>query len=56
MRLHWFDSFDERHWCGQYLLMHSSHPYYFYAAQIISGFISFGTLHIHTKAFEPWQW
>jgi len=26
------------------------------AAQIISGFISFGTLHIHTKAFEPWQW
>jgi hypothetical protein len=26
------------------------------AAQIISGFISFGTLHIHTKGFEPWQW
>lgn len=26
------------------------------AAQIISGFISFGTLHIKTKAFEPWQW
>ncbi|KAF7309172.1 MFS general substrate transporter [Mycena kentingensis (nom. inval.)] len=25
-------------------------------AQIISGFISFGTLHIHTPAFEPWQW
>lgn len=25
-------------------------------AQIISGFISFGTLHIKTKAFEPWQW
>ncbi|KAH7882087.1 MFS general substrate transporter [Phlebopus sp. FC_14] len=25
-------------------------------AQIISGFISFGTLHIHTKGFEPWQW
>ncbi|KAG1740624.1 MFS general substrate transporter [Suillus lakei] len=25
-------------------------------AQIISGFISFGTLHINTKGFEPWQW
>ncbi|KAF7375381.1 MFS general substrate transporter [Mycena sanguinolenta] len=25
-------------------------------AQIISGFISFGTLHIHTDKFEPWQW
>uniref|UniRef100_A0A8H7XZ67 MFS general substrate transporter n=1 Tax=Psilocybe cubensis TaxID=181762 RepID=A0A8H7XZ67_PSICU len=25
-------------------------------AQIISGFISFGSLHIHTKSFEPWQW
>ena len=28
----------------------------FYTAQIISGFISFGTLHINTKGFEPWQW
>ncbi|KAL4243596.1 MFS transporter superfamily protein [Abortiporus biennis] len=26
------------------------------AAQIISGFISFGALHIKTKGFEPWQW
>ncbi|KAF9054008.1 MFS general substrate transporter [Panaeolus papilionaceus] len=25
-------------------------------AQIISGFISFGALHIKTEAFEPWQW
>ncbi|KAJ6517704.1 major facilitator superfamily domain-containing protein [Mycena vulgaris] len=25
-------------------------------AQIISGFISFGTLHIKTSGFEPWQW
>ncbi|KAI0289618.1 MFS general substrate transporter [Russula brevipes] len=25
-------------------------------AQIISGFISFGSLHIHTTGFEPWQW
>ncbi|KAI0268093.1 MFS general substrate transporter [Gloeopeniophorella convolvens] len=25
-------------------------------AQIISGFISFGSLHIHTSGFEPWQW
>ncbi|GBE86842.1 Thiamine pathway transporter THI73 [Sparassis crispa] len=25
-------------------------------AQIISGFISFGTLHIKTQGFEPWQW
>ncbi|EPT00022.1 hypothetical protein FOMPIDRAFT_129874 [Fomitopsis schrenkii] len=25
-------------------------------AQIMSGFISFGTLHIHTEGFEPWQW
>ncbi|KAJ7153334.1 MFS general substrate transporter [Mycena filopes] len=25
-------------------------------AQIISGFISFGTLHIYTSRFEPWQW
>ena len=26
------------------------------SAQIIFGFISFGTLHIHTSGFEPWQW
>lgn len=25
-------------------------------AQIISGFLSFGALHIKTKGFEPWQW
>ncbi|TFK33346.1 MFS general substrate transporter [Crucibulum laeve] len=25
-------------------------------AQVISGFISFGTLHITTSSFEPWQW
>jgi len=25
-------------------------------AQIITGFISFGTLHIKTKSLEPWQW
>ncbi|KAJ7926956.1 major facilitator superfamily domain-containing protein [Mycena leptocephala] len=25
-------------------------------AQIIAGFISFGTLHIKTDRFEPWQW
>ncbi|KAH9057903.1 MFS general substrate transporter [Lactarius deliciosus] len=25
-------------------------------AHIISGFISFGSLHIHTGGFEPWQW
>jgi len=25
-------------------------------AQIISSFISFGSLHIHTGRFEPWQW
>ncbi|KAI0252933.1 major facilitator superfamily domain-containing protein [Lactifluus subvellereus] len=25
-------------------------------AQIISGFISYGTLHIHTGGFQPWQW
>ncbi|KAH9942119.1 MFS general substrate transporter [Amylocystis lapponica] len=25
-------------------------------AQIISGFISWGTLHIKTTGFEPWQW
>ncbi|KAK1231236.1 hypothetical protein PQX77_005641 [Marasmius sp. AFHP31] len=25
-------------------------------AQIISGFISFGSLHIKTKGFMPWQW
>ncbi|KAF7296994.1 MFS general substrate transporter [Mycena indigotica] len=25
-------------------------------AQIISGFISFGSLHIHTANFKPWQW
>ncbi|KAG1798879.1 MFS general substrate transporter [Suillus plorans] len=24
--------------------------------QVISGFVSFGTLHIHTSGFEPWQW
>ncbi|KAF8271799.1 major facilitator superfamily domain-containing protein, partial [Lactarius quietus] len=25
-------------------------------AQIVSGFISFGSLHIHTGGFKPWQW
>ena len=25
-------------------------------AQIISSFISFGSLHIRTGGFEPWQW
>ncbi|KAJ7658281.1 major facilitator superfamily domain-containing protein [Mycena polygramma] len=25
-------------------------------AQIISGFVSFGTLHIETGTFRPWQW
>ena len=25
-------------------------------AQIISGFIAFGSLHIKTSGFEPWQW
>ncbi|KZT39708.1 MFS general substrate transporter [Sistotremastrum suecicum HHB10207 ss-3] len=25
-------------------------------AQIISGFLSFGVLHIHSGKFEPWQW
>lgn len=25
-------------------------------AMIISGFISFGTLHTKTPNFEPWQW
>ncbi|KAF9255327.1 MFS general substrate transporter [Marasmius fiardii PR-910] len=25
-------------------------------AQIISGFISYGSLHIQTKGFQPWQW
>ncbi|KXN91604.1 hypothetical protein AN958_12722 [Leucoagaricus sp. SymC.cos] len=25
-------------------------------AQIITGFIGFGALHIHTSSFEPWQW
>ncbi|KAJ7860099.1 MFS general substrate transporter [Mycena olivaceomarginata] len=25
-------------------------------AQIISGFVSFGCLHIHTESFQPWQW
>ncbi|KAJ6458931.1 MFS general substrate transporter [Mycena vitilis] len=25
-------------------------------AQIISGFVSFGCLHIKTQSFEPWQW
>ncbi|CAL1698644.1 unnamed protein product [Somion occarium] len=27
-----------------------------YWSQIISGFISFGTLHIKTEGFESWQW
>ncbi|KAI8996298.1 MFS general substrate transporter [Trametes punicea] len=27
-----------------------------YWSQIISGFLSFGALHIKTEKFEPWQW
>ncbi|KAJ7681032.1 major facilitator superfamily domain-containing protein, partial [Mycena polygramma] len=30
--------------------------YWFFSAQIVAGFISFGTLHIQTSRFEPWQW
>ncbi|KAI0284710.1 MFS general substrate transporter [Russula aff. rugulosa BPL654] len=30
--------------------------YWYVAAQIISGFLSFGSLHTHTTGFEPWQW
>jgi MFS transporter, ACS family, allantoate permease len=26
------------------------------AGQIIMGFVSFGSLHIYTAGFEPWQW
>ena len=55
MRIYRFDSFDERHRCGRYSSLHSSHLIAS-AAQIITGFISFGSLHIKTKAFEPWQW
>ena len=33
-----------------------SHTLIYVAATVISGFISFGTLHIHTSGFEPWQW
>jgi MFS family permease len=25
-------------------------------AQIAASFISYGTLHIHTTGFQPWQW
>ncbi|KAJ7190373.1 hypothetical protein GGX14DRAFT_319842, partial [Mycena pura] len=25
-------------------------------AQIITGFVSFGSPHLHTARFEPWQW
>ncbi|KAI0065983.1 MFS general substrate transporter [Artomyces pyxidatus] len=25
-------------------------------AQIVGGLISFGSLHVHTKTFQPWQW
>jgi MFS transporter, ACS family, allantoate permease len=25
-------------------------------AQIVSGFIAFGTLHINTPGLKPWQW
>jgi hypothetical protein len=46
---------DEWHWFV--FLLRITIPYADYAiAQIISGFISFGTLHIHTKGFAPWQW
>ena len=57
---------DETDFIGLLVLMNGTgaestfycihHPYRFHAAQIISGFISFGTLHINTDAFKPWQW
>ncbi|KAH9974774.1 major facilitator superfamily domain-containing protein [Lactifluus volemus] len=29
---------------------------YWFTAQIVLGFISFGALHTHSKRLEPWQW
>ena len=48
---------DETYYCMLIVLIYIAyHAYRFYVAQIVSGFISFGSLHIKTKAFEPWQW
>jgi hypothetical protein len=50
-------SLDERDWYapGRRLLPRGPHNIPI-LAQIISGFISFGALHIKTPTFEPWQW
>ena len=50
-------SYDERDWWE--LLPDYSHLLPFnvqFIAQIIGSFIAFGTLHIKTGGFEPWQW
>ena len=47
----------ERNWYGPSSPMYHKSSYdVFITAQIISGFISFGSLHIKTNRFEPWQW
>jgi hypothetical protein len=50
-----FHSSNERNWFEAHISL-PSQTLMDVAAQIISGFISFGTLHIRTTGFEPWQW
>lgn len=50
------NSFDERNWYVCRLRAARATRLKMCIAQIISGFISFGSLHIHTPGFEPWQW
>lgn len=54
--LTFYNSFDEWNWYVCFLRVAKSTRLKIRIAQIISGFISFGSLHIHTPGFEPWQW
>jgi hypothetical protein len=49
------NSYDEWNWF-ECRICSASQTLIEVAAQIISGFISFGALHIHTAGFQPWQW
>lgn len=48
-------SFDERNWFVRHS-HYSDWSSHLVSAQIISGFLSFGVLHITKSALHPWQW
>lgn len=51
-----FNSSNGRNWFVLKSLYRQTPIDFALAGQIMTSFISFGSLHIHTTRFEPWQW